>query len=194
MRDELTFAQCLVKYSSPDFGDFATFLKGYRNRLNALQIPDVLTVNMFQQHFHDLVALCNVLCPSGQRGKLISLPCLCFYEPSKPRDKMLERMAKKGRGAYIRGIWTEFVKHDLYRKATVAWYYGGSQDMDQGVTMGHTALQLLYSAPFPDPVFQVPGKCPICLERMHFPHKTQCGHNFHNFSGSLLSPTLAGLM
>ncbi|GFR20886.1 hypothetical protein TNCT_16771 [Trichonephila clavata] len=104
MLDELAFAQCLVKYSSPDFGDFATFLKEYLNRLNAFPIPDVLTVEAFEQHFHDLVVLCNVFCSSGQCVKLIPLPCLCFYEPSKPRDNMLQRMAKRGNGAYIRGI------------------------------------------------------------------------------------------
>ncbi|GFR10802.1 hypothetical protein TNCT_122001 [Trichonephila clavata] len=168
MRDELTFSQGLVKYSAPDFGDFAMFLKEYRNSLNALQVPAVFTVNAFLQHFHDLVALCDVLCPSKQCGKLISLPCLCFYEPSKSRDHILQRMAKRGHGAYIRGLWTECMKPDLYRKATVAWYYGGSQDLDQWVTLGHTALQLLYSAPFPDSVFQVPDKYPIYLEPMTF--------------------------
>ncbi|GFR02121.1 hypothetical protein TNCT_585821 [Trichonephila clavata] len=142
-------------------------------------MPDVLTVNAFQQHFHDLVALYNVLCPSERCGKLISLPCFCFYEPSKPRGNILQRMPERGNGACIRSIWTEFVKPDLYGKTTVAWYYCGSQDTDQWVTPGHTAFQLLYSAPFPDPVFQFPDKCLICLEPMHFPYKTQCGHTFH---------------
>ncbi|GFQ87136.1 hypothetical protein TNCT_26171 [Trichonephila clavata] len=158
----------------PRFWRLRYFLKEYRNRLNTLQIPDVLTLEEFKQHFHNLVVLCNILCPSGQCGKLISLPCLCFYEPSKPRDNMLQRMAERGNGE----IWTEFVKPDLDRKATVPWYYCGSQDLDQWVTLGHTALQLLYNAPFPDLVFQVPNKIPICLEPIHFPHKTQCGHNF----------------
>ncbi|GFR28689.1 hypothetical protein TNCT_461371 [Trichonephila clavata] len=38
MRDDLAFAHCLVKYSSPDFGEFCClfFLKEFRNRLNAL--------------------------------------------------------------------------------------------------------------------------------------------------------------
>ncbi|GFQ78171.1 hypothetical protein TNCT_531341 [Trichonephila clavata] len=76
MRDDLAFAYCLVKYSSPDFGDFVAFLKEFRNRLNALPIPEVLTVQAFQQHFHALDALCNVLCPSGQSGKLLFLPFL----------------------------------------------------------------------------------------------------------------------
>ncbi|GFQ64287.1 hypothetical protein TNCT_356811 [Trichonephila clavata] len=76
MRDDLTFAHCPVKYSSPDFGDFTAFLKEFRNRLNALPIPEVLTVQTFRQHFHDLDALCNVLCPSGESEKLRSLPFL----------------------------------------------------------------------------------------------------------------------
>ncbi|GFQ64289.1 hypothetical protein TNCT_356821 [Trichonephila clavata] len=88
-------------------------------------------------------------------------------------------MAERGHGAYIRGIWTECIKPDLYRKATMGRSYGGSQDLEQWVTLGHTALQLLYSAPFPDPVFGVPEKCPICLEQMHFSHTTECGHTFH---------------
>ncbi|GFQ86227.1 hypothetical protein TNCT_191101 [Trichonephila clavata] len=182
MRDDLAFAYCLVKYSSPDFGDFVAFSKVFRNRLNALPIPEVLTVQAFRQHFHALDALCNVLCPSGQSGKLLFLPFLCSFEPSKSEDYMLHRMAERGHGAYIRGIWTECMKPDLYRKATVAWSYGGSQDLEQWVTLGHTALQLLYSAPFPDPVFGVPEKCPICLGPMHFPHTTECGHTFHKAS------------
>ncbi|GFQ71993.1 hypothetical protein TNCT_108751, partial [Trichonephila clavata] len=93
--------------------------------------------------------------------------------PCAPQD------GRKGHGAYIRGIWTECMKPDLYRKASVAWSYGGSQDLEQWVTLGHTALQLLYSAPFPDPVFGVPEKCPICLEPMHFPLTTECRHMFH---------------
>ncbi|GFQ68725.1 hypothetical protein TNCT_286781 [Trichonephila clavata] len=179
MRDDFAFAHFLVKYSSHDFGDFAAFLKEYRNRLNALPIPEVLTVHAFRQHFHDLEALCNVLCPSEQCGKLPFLPFLCSFEPSKSQDNVLHRMTERGHGAYIRGIWTECMKPDLYRKATVAWNYGGSQDLEQWVTLGHTALQLLYSAPFPDPVLGVPEKCPICLEPMHFPQMTQCGHKFH---------------
>ncbi|GFR21312.1 hypothetical protein TNCT_722211 [Trichonephila clavata] len=155
MRDDLAFPHCLVKYSSPDFGDFAAFLKEFRNRLNALPIPEVLTVQAFRQHFHDLDALCNVLCPSGQSGKLLFFPFLCCFKPSKSEDYVLPRMAEKGLGAYIRGIWTECMKPYLYRKATVAWSYGGSQDLKQWVTLGHTALLLLYSAPFPDPVFEV---------------------------------------
>ncbi|GFQ88197.1 hypothetical protein TNCT_429581 [Trichonephila clavata] len=55
MRDDFAFAYCLVMNSSPDFEDFATFFKEYRNRLNALPIPDVLTVHAFRQHFHDLM-------------------------------------------------------------------------------------------------------------------------------------------
>ncbi|GFR31721.1 hypothetical protein TNCT_58741 [Trichonephila clavata] len=153
MRDDLAFAQCLVKYSSPDFGDFADFLKEFRNRLNDLPIPEVITVQTFRQNFYVLDALYIVLCPSEQSGKLLFLPFLCSFQTSKSEDYVLHRMAEKVHGAYIRGIWTECMKPDLYRKATVACSYVGSQDLEQWVTLGHTALQLLYSAPFPNPVF-----------------------------------------
>ncbi|GFQ98465.1 hypothetical protein TNCT_473841 [Trichonephila clavata] len=190
MRDDLAFAHCLVKYSSPDFGEFAAFLKEFRNRLNALPIPEVLTVQDFRRHFHDLDALCNVLCPSGESGKLRSLPFLFAVEPFKSKDLVLHKMAERGHGAYIRGIWTECMKPDLYRKASVAWSYGGSQDLEQWVTLGHTALQLLYSAPFPDPVFGVPEKCPICLEPMHFPSRPNVDTRFtkHVWSGPRVPP------
>ncbi|GFR13724.1 hypothetical protein TNCT_39631, partial [Trichonephila clavata] len=115
----------------------------------------------------------------GESGKLRSLAFLFAVEPFKSKDLVLHKMAERGHGAYIRGIWTECMKPDLYRKASVAWSYGGSQDLEQWVTLGHTALQLLYSAPFPDPVFGVPEKCPICLEPMHFPLTTECRHMFH---------------
>ncbi|GFR10876.1 hypothetical protein TNCT_235201 [Trichonephila clavata] len=115
----------------------------------------------------------------GESGKLRSLAFLFAVEPFKSKDLVLHKMAERGHGAYIRGIWTECMKPDLYRKASVAWSYEGSQDLEQWVTLGHTALQLLYSAPFPDPVFGVPEKCPICLEPMHFPLTTECRHMFH---------------
>ncbi|GFX23754.1 hypothetical protein TNCV_3596961 [Trichonephila clavipes] len=60
----------------------------------------------------------------------------------------------------------------MFRKATVAGFYCGSQDLDQWVTLGHSSLQLLFSAPFPGTVFQIPHQGPICLEPMHFPLKT----------------------
>ncbi|GFQ70976.1 hypothetical protein TNCT_266331 [Trichonephila clavata] len=95
MRDDLAFAHCLVKYSSPDFGEFAAFLKEFRNRLNAIPIPEVLTVQGFRRHFHDLDALCNVLCPSGESGKLRSLPFLFAVEPFKSKDLVLHKMAER---------------------------------------------------------------------------------------------------
>ncbi|GFQ78213.1 hypothetical protein TNCT_278821 [Trichonephila clavata] len=93
---------------------------------------EVLTVQACRRHFHDLDALCNVLCPLGESGKLRSLPFLCAVEPFKSEDLVLLKMAERGHGAYIRGIWTECMKPDLYRKATVAWCYGGSQVWNNG--------------------------------------------------------------
>ncbi|GFQ91426.1 hypothetical protein TNCT_340101 [Trichonephila clavata] len=124
-----------------DFGEFAAFLKEFRNRLNALPIPEVLTVQDFRRHFHDLDTLCNVLCPSEESGKLRSLPFLCAVEPFKSEDLVLHKMAERGHGAYIRGIWTECMKPICTKgdRGLVLW---GSQDLEQWVTLGHTALQL----------------------------------------------------
>ncbi|GFQ79699.1 hypothetical protein TNCT_552281 [Trichonephila clavata] len=136
---------------------------------------EVLTVQAFRQHFHDLDALSNVLCPSGQSGKLLFLPFLCSFEPSKSEDYVLHRMAERGHGAYIRSTCTECIKPDLYQKVTVAWCYGGSQDLEQwGVTLGHTAL-LPFQIPWLEFLKNVPFAWSPCIS----PHTTECGHSFH---------------
>ncbi|GFR31907.1 hypothetical protein TNCT_735381 [Trichonephila clavata] len=97
MRDDLAFAHCLVKYSSPDFGEFAAFLKEFRNRLNALPIPEVLTVQDFRRHFHDLDALCNVLCPSGNLENCALSPFSALSNLSNPRTLCSTRWLKGSR-------------------------------------------------------------------------------------------------
>ncbi|GFT51840.1 hypothetical protein NPIL_262721 [Nephila pilipes] len=71
------------------------------------------------------------------------------------------------------------MKSYLYRKAARAWLRCGPQDLSQRKTLGRTAMDYLYSAPWSDAVSEEPEKCPICLLVMHRPVKTHCGHVFH---------------
>ncbi|GFT64473.1 hypothetical protein TNCV_2382271 [Trichonephila clavipes] len=45
--------------------------------------------------------------------------------------------------------------------------------------MAQAVLDGCFGQKWPDCVFQVPDSCSICLSRMHWPEKTQCGHAFH---------------
>ncbi|GFQ74523.1 hypothetical protein TNCT_620281 [Trichonephila clavata] len=82
------------------------------------------------------------------------------------------------------------MKPDLYRKASVAWSYGGSQDLEQWVTLGHTALQLLYSAPFPDPCLACLKNVPFAWSPCIFPSRPNVDTCFikHVWSGPRVPP------
>ncbi|GFR03267.1 hypothetical protein TNCT_637371 [Trichonephila clavata] len=111
MRDDLAFAHCLVKYSSPDFGEFAAFLKELRNRLNALPIPEVLTVQDFQRHFHEPRCLVQRSLSFGGIWKFALSPLSLCRRTFQIQGLVLHKMAERGHGAYIRGIWTECMRN-----------------------------------------------------------------------------------
>ncbi|GFQ82813.1 hypothetical protein TNCT_20951 [Trichonephila clavata] len=143
MRDDLAFAHCLVK--GVDGAGLST----------PFPRPGCLVQRSLS---------------FGGIWKIALSPFLFAVEPFKSKDLVLHKMAERGHGAYIRGIWTECMKPDLYRKASVAWSYGGSQDLEQWVTLGHTALQLLYSAPFQIPCLACLKNVPFAWSPCIFPH------------------------
>ncbi|GFS76676.1 hypothetical protein NPIL_340661 [Nephila pilipes] len=179
MRDEILFSLLLEHYPDPDLEEFKTFLTQFHDHLNSLQPPTQVSVDSFWTLKDDLKALCNLLCLDGRTGRLDTYPFYCFYEPEVARNPVVEMLAEGGHGNFVRALWTECMKPDLYRKAARAWHRCGPQDVSQWQTLGRTAMDYLYSAPWPDAVFGEPEMCPICLLVMHRPVKTHCGHVFH---------------
>ncbi|GFS79556.1 hypothetical protein NPIL_703521 [Nephila pilipes] len=174
MRDEILFPLLLERYPDQDIEEFKTFLNQFRDHLNSLQPPPTtnVSVDSFRTLQDYLKALCNLLCLDGRTGRLDTYSLHCFYEPEVAKDPVGEMLAEGGHGNFVRALWTECMKPDLYRKAAVAWHRCGPQDLSQWQTLGRTAIDYLYSAPWPDAVFGEPETCPMCLLMMHRHVKT----------------------
>ncbi|GFR19407.1 hypothetical protein TNCT_714171 [Trichonephila clavata] len=54
----IPFSQYLAYYSSPNFGEFATFLKEYQTRLNRQQSLEILPVEYLLDHHWDIEVHC----------------------------------------------------------------------------------------------------------------------------------------
>ncbi|GFQ68754.1 hypothetical protein TNCT_387181, partial [Trichonephila clavata] len=98
----LAFAHCLVKYSSPDFGEFAAFLKnsGIAECFTHSRGVDGAGLSTPSPRPRCLVQRSLSF---GESGKLRSLPFLC-RRTFQSKDLVLHKMAERGHGAYIRGI------------------------------------------------------------------------------------------
>ncbi|GFS48140.1 hypothetical protein NPIL_434401 [Nephila pilipes] len=91
----------------------------------------------------------------------------CFYEPEVAKDPMVETLAEGGYGNFVRALWIELMKSDLYQKAAVACHRWEPQDLSQCRTLGRMAMDFFYSARWLDAVFGETETCPICLLVMH---------------------------
>ncbi|GFV33267.1 hypothetical protein TNCV_1497891 [Trichonephila clavipes] len=175
MEDYKVFALNLSLYPGADLGDFINFMVLLRSHVNTLKPSEIIALGSTV----DLVEKIRQLFPHLDLRDFPSLEPYAYLEPADLFHDYLEQEDRKGKGAFIQGVWTVIGKPKLYNLVTKAWTEQGPQTLTPWIQLAQMVLDGCYGQKWPDTVFQVPDVCLICLTLIHKQERTQCGHVFH---------------
>ncbi|GFV80578.1 hypothetical protein TNCV_1044291 [Trichonephila clavipes] len=177
MEADHAFQVFLIQYQGVHLSDYITFMTQFRIIVNGLQPPEIIDLHTDTEQ--RIVELLTKVLPDHHS---LDIPRVRGFARSEPKDvssDYVEQEASKGKGAFIKAMWTLYDKSSIYLLAYKAWKRHGPQNLTTWTLLAHAVLDGCYAEKWPDTVFQVPDVCSICLSPMHWPEKIHCGHGFH---------------
>ncbi|GFS97967.1 hypothetical protein TNCV_2019051 [Trichonephila clavipes] len=170
MEDDNVFALNLSLYPGADLGNFINFMVLLRTHVNTLKPSEIIAL----ESIVDQVEKIRQLFPHLNLRDFPSLKPYAYLEPADLFHDYLKQEARKGKGAFIKAVWTVIGKPKLYSLVTKAWTEQGPQTLAPWIQLAQMVLDGFYWQKWPDTVFPVTDACPICLTPIHKQERTQC--------------------
>ncbi|GFU86739.1 hypothetical protein TNCV_1293991 [Trichonephila clavipes] len=127
----------------------------------------------------NIIDLLIEVLPDHEPHDVPSFEPYVYFEPADLDSDYMEQETTKGKGAFIQALWTQYAIPKLYSLVYKARRIYGAQNLTTWTQLAQAVLDGCFGQKLPDSVFQVPHSCSICLNTMHWPEQTQCGHAFH---------------
>ncbi|GFV79123.1 hypothetical protein TNCV_2613091 [Trichonephila clavipes] len=177
MEHDLAFTLHLAMYQEADLGDYINFMINFRTVLIRLKPSEVIELETICAM--NIIDLMMEILPYQEPHDVPWFESFSYFKPADLDREYMEQEAAKGKGAFIQALWTQYAIPKLYGLVYLAWRRYSAQNLTTWTRLAQAVLDGCFGQKWPNCVFQVPDSCSICLSRMHWPEKTQCGHAFH---------------
>ncbi|GFT89152.1 hypothetical protein NPIL_273201 [Nephila pilipes] len=154
-------------HEKPEVGGFVMLFPNHHPKI-CLEPSEIVPITSYRG---GILSQLGQLLPDQDKFDVPHFQQFVYLEPAEFDNDDMQEVAEKGHGAFLQAFWVEYGKAKLYLLARAAWEAHGRQMIPQWIKLSQTVRDSIYGDKWLNTIFEIPDKCTICLQTMHWAEK-----------------------